>query len=577
MYALYFLIGIEEIGTWKYSGRNILAGTLVFFLAQLASGRSLLDASWRKPVCLFLAYAAVFPLAMAADHAVILRAENTNPYVQSALALSVGLFFCLYLAGRVRRSLARALELLAWGILFLASLNILVYLTYFAIFDAVFTVPDMITVLLTNRREAVEFFSSFLGWGWTAFLLVLITAWGVFCWRLVRWETVKGASAGSLRRWQQGIMAVVILAMIIMGVHWLPRSFPGYEYGRATRYIASMRQFEERHAEVLPGLAVETPSAAEQLPGTILVIIGESANRDHMQAFNPAYPAATTPWLSAVKDQPGFYLFRHAYSNFPLTVQALSMYLTSVNQYNGRSMAEAVTITDVANKAGYDTWYISNQEPGASVLSLLANASAHEIWLKPSGGPDICIMGELRKIPAGGSRFVVIHLEGSHARYTARVPADFPKVEYSGSDANTNAYDSTILYTDYVLQQIFDYASQRLDLQALIYCSDHGEDMTYFHGGGRLTYDMVRVPLFIWLSPAYRKTYPETAARLGAREDDVFTNDLMYDTVSGLIHAPNSAYDPRYDLTGSGWDLPADQALTKGEVPIAADEALHEK
>lgn len=573
VYILYYAMGISEIDTWKYSGRNILAGTAVFFLAQLATGRVLIHAAWHRPVLLFLAYALVFPVAMAADHAIVLRAENTNPYVQSALALSVGLYFCFYLAGQMQGIWRGFLKLAAWMILFLTAVNMAVYLTYFFLFDAVFTVPDMITVLLTNQREALEFFSSYIGWGRAAALLLGVVLWGVVCWRIVRQDTAQHAAAGTCPIWRKVLQAVVIIGMIVMGNHWLPRSFPGYEYGRAEKYITSMRQLETHHKEQLPALRVASPTAAQRLPGTVMVIVGESAERDHLQAFNPAYPVATTPWLSSVKDTEGFYLFQNAYSNYPLTVQALSMYLTSVNQYNGRDMTDAVTITDVANKAGYETWYISNQEPGASVLSLLAGSSLHEIWMKPAGGPDIRILEELKKIPQDGSHFVLIHLEGSHARYSARVPGDFPRVTHSG-DETTDSYDTTILYTDFVLREIYDYASRHLNLQAMIYCSDHGEDMKYFHGGGQLTWDMVRIPLFIYLSPAYRAAWPEAAARLAARREELFTNDLMFDTVSGLMQAPNSAYDPQFDLTGSKWSLPAEKALTKGEVSLIGDDRL---
>lgn len=84
-------------------------------------------------------------------------------------------------------------------------------------------------------------------------------------------------------------------------------------------------------------------------------------------------------------------------------------------------------------------------------------------------------------------------------------------------------------------------------MQAMVYASDHGEDMEYFHGDGKFTWEMARIPLFVYLSDSYQKEYPETAKELALHKDDIFTNDLMYDLVCGILRAPNTGYDAKYD------------------------------
>lgn len=51
-----------------------------------------------------------------------------------------------------------------------------------------------------------------------------------------------------------------------------------------------------------------------------------------------------------------------AYSNYVTTVPVLTYALTDKNQYNSVSMAQAYSLIEVAAAAGFDTYWISNQE-----------------------------------------------------------------------------------------------------------------------------------------------------------------------------------------------------------------------
>lgn len=44
------------------------------------------------------------------------------------------------------------------------------------------------------------------------------------------------------------------------------------------------------------------------------------------------------------------------------------------------------------------------------------------------------------------------------------------------------------------MREIFNYAREHLNLQAMVYTSDHEEDMEKGHGEGGFTYAMVRIP-----------------------------------------------------------------------------------
>lgn len=317
----------------------------------------------------------------------------------------------------------------------------------------------------------------------------------------------------------------------------------------------------------------------EKLPGAVIVVIGESANRDHMKSFNPDYPAETTPWLSKKKDNDSFYLLKNTYSCYPLTEKALSMALTNLNQYNEGDRNEMITMTDVANQIGYDTYFISNQAPapGNMSLALVSGASKKSMTTTHPGGDDIKVMGYLKELPKDGSPFIVIHLEGSHDRYRDRVPPHFEGVRVEGQPEKVNDYDSSIKYTDEVLKNIYQYAKDNMNLQAMVYFGDHGEDMVRFHGDGNFTWDMIRSPAFVYLSKNYVANHPVVAGGLRKNADAVFTNDLVFDMVCGILGAENNAYNAEYDVTSAKYGLTWDKAVSKyGAVRVQDDPTAHQ-
>ena len=81
-------------------------------------------------------------------------------------------------------------------------------------------------------------------------------------------------------------------------------------------------------------LASSIVPSSKKVPGSIIVVVGESANRDMMSAFNPSYEKNTTPWEKESRDNTDFIFFDNSFANFPNTVMAVTQALTSSNQAN---------------------------------------------------------------------------------------------------------------------------------------------------------------------------------------------------------------------------------------------------
>ncbi|MFA6571204.1 MAG: sulfatase-like hydrolase/transferase, partial [Bacteroidota bacterium] len=76
-----------------------------------------------------------------------------------------------------------------------------------------------------------------------------------------------------------------------------------------------------------------------------------------------------------------------------------------------------------------------------------------------------------------------------------------------------NAYDNSIVYTDYFLSKIIDKIDSVDCVSSFVYLSDHGEnlydtkDNVLFHARTVITKYDYHVPLFVWYSDEYNKIY----------------------------------------------------------------------
>ena len=71
------------------------------------------------------------------------------------------------------------------------------------------------------------------------------------------------------------------------------------------------------------------------------------------------------------------------------------------------------------------------------------------------------------------------------------------------------AYANSQLYTDWLLQQIYTYGKDNLNLQAMVYFSDHGESVDKSHNPDTFDFVMTHIPFWMYLSPQYRAAYPQ--------------------------------------------------------------------
>lgn len=586
LWGWFAFTGIKFLWEWNLSLRDALLTFVTIFLLELTCGQDIRGRLWHAAYPGFLALMLVFPYVIGTgsgnrdpDFRHLL-----NPYVMEALGfLSISVITAFW-QQKARRPLS---ILIAIGTFLITTFQIicaLIYFSYFLIYGSTFATADFLPFVQTHLSEAIGFLKSFISVKTLCLgVILLLVLFVPTITLLVRNIKNGGMSSAKWPKWIIALSVLLFAAGIINVRHWIPRSFPVLDYQLSQAYIHSIRDAKKLHTINAAKLVLANGinnTLASRVPGTVLLVIGESETSDLMTAFTPSLPVDTTPWLASEKENKDFYLFNHAYTNFPATAGALSMALTGINQYNEKEIGQVVTLLDVAKKAGYDTWWISNHRQlgsGNPSVDLVSSGADHTLWTTHAEGADIDLISLLKKVPRNGNHFIVLHLMGSHAKYDSRIPDDWPYLSLPGADETENDYATTVDYTDYVLKNIFNYSKENLHMTAMAYLSDHGEDMKYGHSEGHVTWSMLHIPLFFYLSPEYETAFPNTAKALRNNREKIFTNDLLFDTMCGLIQAPNNDYSPTYDLTSPLYSLNADQALAvNGKWIVANDPSLHD-
>lgn len=477
--------------------------------------------------------------------------------------------------------------LLTWAVLLLP----LVYVVYRASFHKPVKAPALYAVFQTNNGEATSFVRDFIPHQYLWALLVFAAVVALLVWSLAR-----GRELQMRKRWIAGL-AVVAVAVTAVGAHSL--ELPRFTVGSALRYHRDLAVFQALQKRRAAG---QTPVAATKAQSgeTYLLIIGESLNRGHMGLYG--YLRDTTPRLDKLAAAHDLIVYRNAFSNHTHTMPVLSWALTEANQFNHRHYFKSPSIINLANAAGFTTWWLSNQNMVGdwdNLVSILAHAANHVVGINGYIGKttqtqdyDGALIPYLeRAVAAPGARnkFVVVHLMGSHSDYCKRYPAAFDKFSgplargwFGGRIASrpqffrdVNCYDNSVLYNDDVVSRMINVLKQHGGVSAAMYFSDHADDVFRHlgHNSAVFTFRMAGIPLLFWTSPGYARRYPDKVRELQAHEDLMFTNDLVYDTVAGLAGIHSDTTDSQFDLTSPQYhENPAKAFTLHGEVPLLSDK-----
>ena len=323
-------------------------------------------------------------------------------------------------------------------------------------------------------------------------------------------------------------------------------------------------------------------SRTAQAPGReiYVYVIGEASRAMNWQLYG--YDRETNPRLSQVDD---LIVFRDMLTQSNTTHKSVPLILSSVATDEHPELYRRKGLPALFNEAGFETWFISNQSPQGAMIDKLARDADHLIYIR-SPRHDMQLLDEVRRAVESNKAqkmLFILHCYGSHFSYHQRYPREFAHfrpdddVAISREHVQTlrNAYDNSILYTDFFLSETIQYLrGLRGTSSALLYCADHGEDILddrrerFLHASPTTTAYQLYVASLAWFSDAYRQNFPDKAAAAEANATVPATTHALFHTMADMASIRGNYYDrtrPRRYLNDHNEAVPFRKTGLAGE------------
>lgn len=377
-------------------------------------------------------------------------------------------------------------------------------------YEVLLTRDMMGNLFNTNISEASGFFSFTPLW-YVLLLGILPSIW-LFVQRLER---------GTLRRMfanvGASVAAIALIGVINMGnVLWIDHNAPHLgSLFMPWSYIANtVRHFH--HQAMLNRQEIPLPDAeivnSEQ--EVCVVVIGESARSANFSLYG--YERETNPLLAG--DDIVAYRAVASATSTTAAVKAILDHKPTGKLYE--------ILPNYMARNGVDViWRSTNfGEPPLHIASRSNLKQLSERYPNADSRYDAILLEGLKEeieASASDKLLVILHTNTSHGpTYNKKYPVAFERyspvcttVEMSKANREEliNAYDNTILYTDYLLHSLIELLRDVERPSAMIYVSDHGESLgegnVYMHGmvsASMAPREQLDIPFIVWQSGEQR-------------------------------------------------------------------------
>ena len=337
-----------------------------------------------------------------------------------------------------------------------------------------------------------------------------------------------------------GISLLIITLVLLVNVRntlWIDRNstqlgsllMPWSYVVNSIRYHSKMRRRNQK--EILLPDATFTNDSKD----VCVLIIGESARRQNFSLYG--YERITNPLLAG--DSVTAYIAESDDVSTIGGVKAILSYKSSSDLYEILPNYLCRTGVDViwrTSNWGEPPLHIEADTLAATQDGVEGNNKEKKYWEKnaliakypneDSRYDGVLFAGLAEEIEncEKDKQLIVIHCYTSHGpKYHANYPAEFEKftpvctsVEVASVPRQhlVNAYDNTILYTDYLVHSVIETLKQITDKRCcMIFVSDHGESLgegnMYMHGTLPKRYapsEQCEIPFIVWENDSCTKT-----------------------------------------------------------------------
>ena len=388
---------------------------------------------------------------------------------------------------------------------------------YLFIGDVLLSGGTITSIFETNTDEASEFIAYLNPWLVTAVTLFVLTPI-VMIYRMKQPEAVC-----RIRRHKYAFFALVLMALLFVTVRPVAQRIYFVDFYRVFANYKIDRFREERALARRHTQPFEVRTQPDKMPRLVVLVIGESHARSHMSLYG--YPRDTNPLLSARRDELAVYT--DVVSPQVHTIPVLRAALTFADHDHPERLTTYPSLIELFNRAGFETYVISNQPLKDATSSYdaflkLADKTADFSARKEPDGVLLPAFEQALTAPGDRPRLIVLHLMGCHIGYKYRYPTGFDfftclNDTLPGASRNLtpearttiDEYDNSVRYNDYLLSTLIARIEREHTPAALLYFSDHGEEVHEFrpfsgHAYEKVTRYMCEVPFLLWLSPDFR-------------------------------------------------------------------------
>lgn len=395
-------------------------------------------------------------------------------------------------------------------------------------------------VLNTNYEESSSFFSFKL----ILYVILFGILPGIY---IIKVKIIKEPVKKFLIQFSVSLLFIIILAFV-NAANWLwidknSKRLGGlampwsYTVNTSLFYI---HQYKKNEKEILLPNAV----IKDNVKSVVVLVIGESARSQNFSLYG--YPKNTNPLLSKTKNV------------FHFNATSCATYTTAgvkciLEHSNSDDLYEILPNYLYRNNVEV-IWKTTNWgEPPVHIKEYQNRGFLRKNCKGEQCNYDEVLLTGLKEQILASTKnkiLIVLHTSTSHGpTYSKKYPLDFEtfkpvcnSVELGKCSQQEllNAYDNTIVYTDYILSQIIKDLQQLKDYKStMIFVSDHGESLgeknLYMHGVpiSFAPKEQYQIPFIVWVSDNSKQL----------KENEMLSQNHVFHSVLNFLNIQSPIYN----------------------------------
>jgi len=309
--------------------------------------------------------------------------------------------------------------------------------------------------------------------------------------------------------------------------------------------ISTSRFFEHKRQSNQAEILLPDATIMNNEKAVVVLVIGESARSRNFSLYG--YEKNTNPLLSQIPDL--FYYPANACATYTIATVRCILKHDNTNDlheilpnYLYRNNVEVVWRT---TNTGEPPVHIEKYQTKDSLKRYCEGAACNYDEVLVAGLKEQIQASQKSKI------LIILHTSTSHGpNYSKNYPPSFEVFKPACNHVEPgecsqeelfNAYDNTIVYTDYILYRIIEDLKQLNEYKsAMIYVSDHGESLgekdMYMHGVPMniAPKEQYEIPFIVWVSDSSQKFKPDQTETLS--QNHVFHSILNFLDIQSLVY-----------------------------------------